>query len=100
MTPLLANAIHGWWTAQKAEQEILARSEREDMLLRTVREDMSGFQAQVRTFSREWPSLVVEVEAGVFVVLAWQSRDCEHIMELATVEQLGEHEETTYVVPT
>jgi hypothetical protein len=100
MTPLLANTVHGWWTAQKAEQDILARIENEEMLLRIVRSDMSGFQAQIRSFAQEGPSRLIEVEQGIFVMLAWQSRDDMHIMELATVEQLGEHENTTYVVPT
>jgi hypothetical protein len=99
MTPLLANAVHGWWTAQNAEQDILARIENEEMLLRIVRDDMNGFQAQIRSFTCEGPSRLIEVEQGVFVVLAWQPRDEYHRMELADVEQLGEHEETTYVIP-
>ncbi len=100
MTPLLANAVHGWWTTQKAEQEILARIENEQMLLRIVRDDMSGFQAQIRSFCCEGPSRLIEVEQGVFVVLAWQLGDDFHHMELTTVEQLGKHDETTYRVPT
>ena len=100
MTPLLANAVHGWRTAQKAEQKILARIEHEQMLLRIVRDDMSGFQIQIRSFVQEGPSRLIEVEKGVFIVLAWQPRDDMHIMELTTVEQLGEHEQTTYMIPT
>ena len=98
MTPI-ANSIHGWWTAQKAEQDILARIENEQMLLRIIRDDMSVFQDQIRSIEYEGPSRLIEVEQGVFVVLAWQSRDDLYSIELTPVEQLGEHKETTYVVP-
>jgi hypothetical protein len=100
MTPQVAFAVHGWWTAQKTEQAILARIEHEQLLLSVVQNDMSAFQSQIHSLVQEGPSRLIEVEPGVFIMLAWQPRDDYHTIELATVVPLGDHEDPTYVVPT
>jgi hypothetical protein len=96
MTPQLKQSIVNWWDARNYAHELRQRIEDAEHLLRITEDDISGFQAQIRSFAAEGPSRLIEVEPGVFVVLAWQYRDDFHIMEHAVVEKVQEAE-VTYV---